>query len=185
MNFKKSILLLLIISLVFYGLTFRGNWNNPSVNDIDLQHHRAGTAFETSQEGSRFAMILSLINDKTLSIDKYAYMGTPDVGKTNGHYYSLFPPAISLMAIPLYLIGFQVGASQIFTFSLSTIFAILTMVLILKFAQKLGLNWQSSLFSALSFGFATNAWGYSVTLYAHLVSAFLILWAIYLAVYWQ
>lgn len=180
-----SLIFLILISLILYTFTFRGDWSNPSVNDIDLQHHRVGTAFETSQEGSRFAMIFSLINDKTLEIDKYAYMGTPDVGKINGHFYSLFPPAISIMAIPLYLLGFQLGASQIFTFSLSTIFAICTMILIWKFAIKLGLRWQAATFASLAFGFATNAWGYSVTLYAHLVSAFLVLSATYLTVYWQ
>ncbi|HVZ12491.1 MAG TPA: hypothetical protein VG965_05665 [Patescibacteria group bacterium] len=166
---------LVVFSLFLFALTFRGQAGNPTPHQIEFEENSSGQAFETSQERSRYAIILSLINDHSFAIDNYASMGTPDIGALKGHYYSFFPPAVSMMAIPLYILGTQLGAAQIFTFSISTIFSFLTIIMIFLFSKRLGLHWSISAFAAVAFGFATNAWGYSVTLYAHLVSAFLLL----------
>lgn len=174
-------ILVCVIVITAYLLTIRGNWNTPSPQEIDTRLYNTGQAFETSQERSRYALLLSLVNDKRFSIDNYASMGTPDIGFVNGHYYSFFPPGASLLAIPLYLLGLKVGATQIFTFSISTIFALLTFFMIVKYSKSVGLHWSKALFAAISFAFATNAWGYSVTLYAHIISAFLIISALYIA----
>ncbi len=181
----KKIITYLIFSffiLLLYLFTIRGNWNVPSAIQIDKELFNNGQAFETSQERSRYALILSLVNDGTFSIDNYASMGTPDIGLIGGHYYSFFPPGASVLAIPLYLLGLKLGATQIFTFLISTIFAFLTILMIIKFSKALGMGWPASIFAGIAFGFATNAWGYSVTLYAHLISAFLLLAGLYFAV---
>jgi len=174
-------LLIGLLCLTLYVLTIRGNWNVPTHIQIDKELFNNGQAFETSQERSRYAIILSLINDHTFAIDNYASMGTPDIGLIGGHYYSFFPPGASVLAIPLYLLGLKLGATQIFTFLISTIFAFLTILMIIKFAKALGMSWSKAIFAAIAFGFATNAWGYSVTLYAHLISAFLLLGGLYIA----
>jgi hypothetical protein len=175
-------IVLAVISVILYVLTIRGNVGVPSVNDITpYPAFVSGTPFESSQEGSRYAMVLALFNDHSVAIDKYYQIGVPDVGKIKGHYFSLFPPGASVLALPLYIIGLKIGATQLMTFLVSTIFAFLTMLLMVRFSKKLNLHWSTALFSAIAFGFATNAWGYSVTLVAHLISAFCILGGIYLA----
>lgn len=176
-------ILITVIALVLYSFTIRGELGNPTPEEIDSQLNTSGRAFETSQERARYGLILALVNDHTFQIDKYAAMGTPDIGVAKGHYYSFFPPGASLIAVPFYLIGEYFGAAQMITFLVSTIFALLTILLIAKFAIKLNLHWSIALFSAIAFGFATNAWGYSVTLYAHLISAFLILSGLYLTLF--
>jgi hypothetical protein len=158
----------------------RGNIGSPT-QQIDLELNNSGQAFETSQERSRYALILSLVNYGRFDLGEYASMGTPDIGQMNDKYYSFFPPAASILAIPLYLIGLKIDAPQIMTFSISTIFSILTIIIIYKFMISLGTHWSKSIFTSIAFAFATHAWGYSVTLYAHLISAFLLLAGIYFA----
>jgi hypothetical protein len=181
---KKLIYLIItIIAIILYSFTMRGNLGNPTPQVINTTLKSSGQAFETSQERARYALILSLVNDHTFAIDHYAAMGTPDIGRAKRHYYSFFPPGTSILATPLYLIGLKMSAAQMMTFLISTIFAFLTMIMIIRFVMKLGLHWSIALFSAVAFGFATNAWGYSVTLYAHLISAFLILLGLYLTLF--
>lgn len=180
---RKNIIYILVsfLCILLYLSTLRGNWTNPNPTQIDKELFNNGQAFETSQERSRYAIILSLVNDKTFSIDNYASMGTPDIGIIGGHYYSFFPPGASILAVPLYLLGLKLGATQIFTFLISTIFAFLTILMIVKFSKKIGMAWPTAVFAAIAFGFATNAWGYSVTFYAHLISAFLLISGLYIA----
>jgi hypothetical protein len=178
-----------IVSAIFcallFLLTIRGRVGNPTANEIDFEQSTSGKAFETSQERSRYAIILSLVNDHTFAIDNYASMGTPDIGRINGHYYSFFPPGASLIAIPFFLVGQKLGIAQMAVFSVSTLFSIFTMMLLVKFAKKLGLGNLAAIFAAMAFGFATNAWGYSVTFYAHLISAFFILLGLYFTAFYK
>ncbi len=169
----------LLVGLL-YAFTLRGAVGNPTPAAIDKVLSVSGKPFETSQERSRYALILSLYNYRTFDIDHYASMGTPDIGRINNHYFSFFPPGASVIALPAYIMGLYFNIPQIAVFSVSTFFAILTMIVIYLFSRKLNLHWSIALFSALAFAFATNAWGYSVTFYAHLISAFLITTSLYL-----
>lgn len=182
---NRALTVLFFISLILYTLTVRGNLGIPSPAQIDTRLNNTGQAFETSQERSRYAMILSLFYDKTVRIDNFASMATPDLGRLNGHYYSLFPPTVSALALPLFFIGLKLKATQVAVFSLSILASFLTMLLIYLSGRKLSLHPAIALFGALGFGFATNAWGYSVTLYAHLVSALFIMLGIYLTLFWK
>lgn len=173
-------LVLIFFSFFLYFFTFRGHAGNPTAQQIEFEQNSSGQPFETSQERSRWALILSLINDHSFAIDKYASIGTPDIGKINGHYYSFFPPMASIIAVPFYLIGSRLDIAQIAVFFMPMLFALGTMLLIYKYCTKLGLHWSVALFSAFAFGFATSAWGYSVTLFAHLISAFFLLLGLYI-----
>lgn len=181
---KKTVYLILILfSIILFSLTIRGNAGIPNPDQIEASHKLNKGPFESSQESSRYAILLSLYNDNSRTLDKYPFLGTPDLGYLNGHYYSFFPPTLSFIAIPFYILGLYMGATQLSVFAMLSVFSILTMCLIVKFCQKLDLHWSIALFSAVAFGFATNAWGYSVTFYSHLVSAFLLLLAIYMTVF--
>lgn len=172
-----------ILVLMLYLLTFRGSLGNPTPNQIDNELNSSGQVFETSQERSRYALILSLYYDRSFAIDNYASMGTPDIGYILGHYYSFFPPGASVLALPLFILGEKWGFAQMAVFTLPVVYSIATMLLIMKFCSKLGLHWSAGLFAAIAFGFATNAWGYSVTFYAHVISAFFILLGLYCTVF--
>lgn len=177
----KKILVASFIIFFLFLFTVRGNLGNPTPRQIDVELNNNGQAFESSQERSRYAIILALVNDHRFDLGQYASMGTPDIGRIKGKYYSFFPPAASMLAIPLYLLGRSLGVAQLLTFFISTIFCVATIVLIYKFMKSLGSHWTHAMFAAIAFAFATNAWGYSVTLYAHLLSACFILGGIYVA----
>jgi hypothetical protein len=177
----KKIIFASIFVLSLFFLTIRGSFGIPTPVEIDTKLNNSGQAFETSQERSRYALILSLVNYHRFDLGEYASMGTPDIGQINGKYYSFFPPTASVLAIPLYLIGLKINAPQILTFLISTIFSILTMIMIYKFMLSQKTHWSVAIFTSIAFAFGTNAWGYSVTLYAHLISAFALVAGIYFA----
>ncbi len=172
---------IIIFSLLLYGATLRGNFGVPSAYEIDNKLSSSGEAFETSQERSRYAIILALTKNHKFDLGEFASMGTPDIGVIKGKFYSFFPPATSLLALPFYLLGLKLGATQLLTFIVPTIFALMTGVLIYKTVKELGGHWSVGIFASVAFAFATNAWGYSITLYAHLLSSFFILMGIYFA----
>lgn len=173
----SAIFVLMVIAL--YALTMRGSLGNPTPVQIEYEMEKSGQAFETSQERSRYAMILAMYHERRIAIDTFASMGTPDIGYINGHYFSFFPPGASLLAYPLFVLGTKWGMSQLAVFLLPTIFAIGSMWMIFMYVKKLGLPAHYGLLAALLFAFSTNAWGYSVTLYAHVISSFFILTALY------
>jgi len=178
-----GIILIALISVLMYMVSFRGNPGNPTPYQIEFELNRSGQPFESSQERSRWALILSLYNERTFSIDKYASIGTPDIGYIKGHYYSFFPPGLSIIALPFYGLGLALGNSQLVVFTMPILFAVGTMILIYLFCRQLRMANSIALLSALGFGFATPAWGYSTTLFAHVLSAFFILLGLYLAVF--
>lgn len=169
-----------VMTLGLFALTARGSVGNPTPHDVEYTLNSSGQPFETSQERSRWALLLSIVHNHTVAIDSYASMGTPDVGRIKGHYFSLFPPGLSIAATPLYLIGEAHNASQLYTFLTPAIFTICTMILLIAFARRLGLSHSISLFAAFAYAFATSAWGYSITLFAHTASGFFLLLGIYL-----
>ncbi len=176
---KYAFAIFVVVAVMLYGLTIRGAVGVPDERDVTYGQIDSGEPFETSQERSRYAIILALYHHGAFNVDAFPQMGTPDVGFINGHYFSFFPPTVSIFALPLYHIGLKIGATQLMVFLISTVFALATGVLIYKYAQKLGLSNIKSVLIAYSFLFATNAWGYSVTLYAHLISAFFVLAGVY------
>ena len=177
---KYVYLIIIALSAVLLFFTIRGESGNPTPREIEFEQNVPGRAFESSQERARYAQVLSLYHEQSVAIDTFASMGTPDIGKINGHYYSFFPPVLSVMALPFYHAGLLLGMSQLFTFLVPGIFWIGTMLVVARFAGKLGLPWPIALFCTAAFGFATNAWSYSVTFYAHIVSAFFVVSGLYL-----
>lgn len=170
----------IVLTVAFlYTASLRGSLGNPTPSQIEFEMEQSGQAFETSQERSRYAIILSLFHEGRFAIDTFASLGTPDIGYINGHYFSFFPPGASVLALPFFVLGTKLGAAQLLTFTVPLYFAIGSMLMIAAYCHKIGLPRRYQLIAALSFAFATNAWGYSVTLYAHVLSSFFILLALY------
>ena len=136
----------------------------------------------------RIALALSIIEDGTLTIDKYRD-STGDIACYNGRYYSDKSPGMTLMALPaaaaarFYLKSnysdvvwvkpgggvtsyfiFLEDWANVFTTALITA---LTALSIYFLALRLGSGPGGAVFGALSFGLATPAWGWATAFFGH------------------
>lgn len=180
---KKIIVYLtfLFISALILAGSIRGIQGNPNSKQIYTNLWREFGPFELSPERGRFALLYSLLEDKSFhfSVD-VARFATPDVAIKDGKYVSLFAPLVSFTAIPGYLLGRVLGASQVGAYATIAVFALINMILIRALAIKLGAKSFAANIASGLFVFASPAFAYSVTLYQHHISTFLILSSLYL-----
>jgi hypothetical protein len=182
---KFKIILFSVVFLVLL-LAVRGLPGNPSASELNNPSWSANGPFELSPERGRFALLYSLIENNSFYFSlPIARFATPDLGYKNGHYVSLFAPAVSYLAVPGYLIGKALGSSQFGAFAIVSVFALFNFMLIRAIAVKLGINPYAASLGAAVFIFATPAFAYSATLYQHHISTFLILAALYLMLKWN
>jgi hypothetical protein len=136
----------------------------------------------------RVALAVSIIENGTLTIDKFMY-STGDIAFYNGRFYTDKAPGMTLMALPVvtaarfYLrsnyrsvswINFDGGVTgyfiflenwaNIFTSALITALAALALYYL---ALRLGMGTGGAVFGALSYGLATPAWGWATAFYGH------------------
>lgn len=172
------------LSLLFvftvYLLTVRGFAGNVDLKDLNSSGQNHTPPFETSLERGRFAQTVSLSVDHIFNVDKYTGFLKPDLAWYNGHFYPAFPPGISLLAVPFYILGTKIGLNQVLTYFTTTLFSLLTGFVILKICRELKLSRSTAVLSLIIFSFGSCVWSYSVTLSAHPVSAFFIALAFYL-----
>jgi len=172
----NAIGLIIFISLV-YLFTLRGIAGNLLPSQYGTGKLKVNRPpFETSMERGRYAQIVAFSKTKDFYVDEFHNFLSPDIAWYNGHYYSTFPVGTSLIAFPLYFIGSIFHLSQVFSFSVSALFSILTAYLIFKISKYLGLSYQAAFFSSICYSLASVAWAYSVTLSAHPISAFIVTW---------
>lgn len=174
----SSILFLLIIGCILYGVTIRGVYGNPNATRIKADLLDTATKpFELSPERGRFVLTYSLAEHKSFALDRaLADSADPDVGYFKGKYYVYFAPGISILALPFYMVGKYVNLAQVAAYSVISIFAILNLLAIYYIARKIfGITNWASLFAAIIFGFGSTSWSYANTLYQHQVTVFFIL----------
>lgn len=170
-----------ILSLLILIVSLRGMAGAPTPSEFASSGWKEEGPFELSPERGRFALIYSLAEDKSFHFSvPVARFVTPDLGYWNGNYVSLLAPGVSLMVLPGYLIGKSVGMSQVGSFGVISLFAVANLVLIRKIAIILGANTKAAIVAGMLFLFATPAYAYSVNLYQHHISTFLILFGIYI-----
>ncbi|MBP7842388.1 hypothetical protein KA017_00090 [Candidatus Woesebacteria bacterium] len=161
-------------------LSVRGQFGVPNSEEINQNYWKEAGPFELSPERGRFALLYSLVEDKSFDFSlPVAKFATPDLGYINGKYVSLFAPGLSFVLIPGYLLGKLYGASQVGTYFMVAIFALFNVLLIRSILQHLKVSSIAAILSALTFLFATPAFAYSVSLYQHHLSTFIILLALY------
>ncbi|MFZ1721455.1 MAG: hypothetical protein WAU07_03035 [Microgenomates group bacterium] len=137
--------------------------------------------FELSPERGRFALIYSVMNDRSFSFSlPVARFAAPDVGYYQGNYVSLFAPGISFLALPGYMLGNLLGSAQVGSFAVISLFAILNLFLVRAISMKLGGDNNTSTIAGLLFLFGSPAFTYGVSLYQHHVSTALLLTGFYL-----
>ncbi len=170
-----------LISVIVLSFSIRGHLGNPTSTQLNQPKWMDNGPFELSPERGRFALLYSILEDKSFYFSTpLAEFSMPDLGYKNEHFVSLFAPAVSFIAMPGYVLGKFLGASQVGAFATTAVFAIINMFLISAIAKKLGANNVATLIAMMVFLFASPAYAYSVSLYQHHISTFLILMSIYL-----
>lgn len=173
--------LVIAISLVCLLFALKGYPGNPTETDLNNPNWREHGVFELSPERGRFALTYSIVEQKSVQFtEQIARFAVPDVATYEGTYVSLFAPGLSYVVAPGYILGKVFGISQVGTFSIVAIFGLINMILVFKISKKIGAHPVAALLGGFTFLFATPAFVYSVNLYQHHVSTFLILLSIYL-----
>src|SRR3989344_2606224 len=161
---------------VILALSLRGIPGNPTSENFNDLKWKDNGPFELSPERGRFALTYSIVEDSSLHFSlPVARFATPDLGYINGKYVSLFAPGVSYIVVPGYLLGKVYGVSQVGSFFVIIIFAVLNALIIQKLAKFFGAGNLTSTLSSLAFLFATPSFSYAVNLYQHHISTFLLL----------
>ncbi|MFA6005283.1 MAG: hypothetical protein WC775_02240 [Patescibacteria group bacterium] len=182
MKFFKPILLAVtaLAVIVFYILTIKGVPGNPDITKFSMLQ-TATKPFESSHNRAPYALTMSLVDRQSFELTKaQADFGAPDVGYRNNKFYILFPPGISIISIPFYIMGSSWNMAQVVTFAGLGIFFVLNMFFLYVIARTLfRLPTVTALIPPLVFGFASSAWVYASSLYQHNVTTFLLLSGLY------
>lgn len=181
-KFKKvGVVLAFVFFALILGLSVRGNQGNSDPALLNTPAWKENGPFELSPERGRFALTYSILEDKSFFFSvPLARFVTPDLGYHDGHYVSLFAPAVSYIVIPGYLIGKYFGSAQVGAFSVIALFALINSILIYGLVRRFGGAKIAGLLSGAMFLFATPSFAYGVNLYQHHISSFLILASLYL-----
>lgn len=181
---KKSKLFLLFIAafgFIMYALTLRGNfWSYKNINSLKPLAELS-EPLESSHERANFSQTISIIENKRLDFNQdLADFSTPDVGFLKGRFVSYFPPGVSFLITPLYVLGKNFNTSQLLAFAtipFLSIFSLIFLFLISKNVFKFS-RWLS-LFIVFIYAFSTTSWSYSITIYQHAATVFLLLSSFY------
>jgi len=173
-----SVFLFVALMLV---LSLRGIEGNPSPQTMNEVYWTDNGPFELSPERGRFALTYSIVEDNSFHFSlPVARFATPDLGYKDGNYVSLFAPGISYLIIPGYILGKSFLLGQVGSYAAIALFAFLNVVLIRQIVMRLGGSSLVGIIAGFTFLFATPAFAYSVSLFQHHVSTFLILLSLYL-----
>lgn len=176
-NIIKKITTLLLLFVVLGLLTgvIKGK-DGKMYQSRQLSNKAVGSPFESSGSTSRYALVEGIVENKTIFFDDYQFkFARPDVVEHAGKYFSIFTPGVSLVSVPFYLLGRNLGFPQIFSYLSTTSFALINVVLILRISRKLNVSILASILAGLIFLFATNSLSYALTLTQHQLSTALIL----------
>lgn len=183
MKNRLCLLVILVLGLVLYGLTLRGNFGNPLVDKSLKNLAQATGPFESSHERAPYALTVSLVKNHVFSLSKeLANYASPDSVSANNKFFIIFPPGISLLTVPFFLLGEPYHLSQLISYAGMGLFGILNLIVIFLISKNI-FKFSSSLsfFVSLIFGFATTSWSYAASLYQHHATTFLMLSSFYAA----
>jgi hypothetical protein len=172
-----------VFCALILALSIRGIGGNPTPPELNRVIWKDNGPLELSPERGRYALMYSIAEFHSFAFTPdLARFAAPDVAYTNGHYASLFAPALSFLIVPGYFIGKFFNLAQVGSFAVISLFALFNVFLIRAIAMRLGANSIAGFIGGLTFLFATPAFAYAVTLYQHHISTFIILSSIYLLI---
>jgi hypothetical protein len=153
---------------------------------------------------SRITLTLSMVEDRTLSINKF-HRFTDDLALFNGNYYSDKAPGMAFSAVPIVIITRAVLRasgdtgpsiwkdkltprfdnyvywSTVFTSGLMTALAALGLYFL---ALRIGASTAGAIFAMLAFGLATPAWGWATFFFGHAVAGSCLFLGLAAIIYW-
>lgn len=173
---------LIVLATVLYGATIRGVRGNID-QDTGQRYTAVGMPFESSHERAPYALVLSIDKYKQINLTEgLAEFGSPDVGKTNGKFFILFPPGVSFLIYPFYHFGKYYELSQLASYASISLYGLGSIFFLYLISREvLRLPIWSSAIVPLLWAFATTSWSYSVTIYQHVPVTFFLLLAFYSA----
>ena len=176
-----ALLAIVIVAGVLYAGTLKGLPGNPVPADFKGNLDDNAKPFELSPERGRFAQVMALGENGTYVLSReLADIAYPDVGYIEGRFYSYFAPGLPFLATPAYLLGYEYGYSQVFTFAFISLVSILTLLFLYKIGRNiLKMPMWAALLAVFTFAFGSTAWSYAVTLYQHHVTAFFLISSFY------
>ncbi|MBI3981071.1 hypothetical protein HY345_03675 [Candidatus Microgenomates bacterium] len=167
----------LVLSVILVVGVVKGDKGNPIFFQKESQRDaRVGGPFESTNNSSRYVLTEAIVEDQTLFLNEQrTRFSSPDLVKVGDKYVSIFTPGISFMAVPFYIIGKIFGLPQLFSYLLTTVLAILNLLLIAYLATKTGVSKYLGLLGGVVFLFSSNALSYSATFTQHHASTLFIL----------
>ena len=129
MKNAATLFLIIILSIGLYLTTVRGTFGNPEVGRNSGSLAAATGPFESSHERAPYALLVSLVENRSLSLTKTLVdFASPDTVFTEDKFFIIFPPGISFIAMPFYILGKSYNVAQLATFAGMIIFAILNLI---------------------------------------------------------
>ncbi len=176
-------IVIFLIGILLYAATLRAVPGNPTGNMVKNNLDQATKPLELSPERGRYLLVMSLAENGSFSLNQtLADAAYPDIGWYQGKFYIFFAPGISVLALPMYLVGKPYGLAQAASFFTISIISAITLIFLYKISRDIfKLPVWASLLSPLIFGFASTSWSYAITLYQHHVTTFCIISSIYAA----
>ncbi len=182
MKILTTILLTIFLGLIL-SFSVRGIPGNPNTQNINQAYWKDDGPLELSPERGKFALTYAMVEENSFFFsEQIARFATPDLGYHNGKFVSLFAPGVSFITAPGYILGKEYGISQVGTFGVIALFALLNVLLIRAILLNLKVGNIPSTLASLSFLFATPAFSYAASLYQHHISTFIILLSVYLLI---
>ncbi len=179
---KVIVFLISILCLGLFLVTLRGFEGNPLTEDTGIGNLAFSPGpFESSHERAPYALTVSLAEYGRIDLPReLANFASPDTVYENNKYFIIFPPGMSIVAMPFYWIGKSYGLAQLVTFGSMALFAVLNFYFLYLIAKDiLKLSFTQSLLSGFIFAFATTSLSYATSLYQHHLSTFLMLTTFY------
>lgn len=179
---KLIIFVIIILGVIFYGLTLRGDVGNATVTEFKNNLDQPTNAFELSPERGRYVHVVALAEEGRYDLTReWADIAYPDVGfSQDGRFYSYFAPGVAYLTTPFYAVGSKFNLGQVATFSVESLVSIITLVFMYLIGRRIFmLPMWAAFFAVLVFGFASTSWSYAITLYQNAFTTCLIVTSVY------
>lgn len=159
---------------------------------ISFVYYISSCYINTSNDGSHFALVSSIIEKHTTSINEYIkYTGFTDYAEKNGKYYSDRLPGTAILLIPFYAFGSlldemgglafsnHVPIQEVTVILMSNIFAVLGIYFLYLIFIHFNFTHRTALISCLLYAFSTLNWQESTHVFSHAASMCFVLTAFY------
>lgn len=159
---------------------------------ISFIYYISSCYINTSNDGSHFALVSSIVEKHTTSISDFIkYTGFTDYAEKNGKYYSDRLPGTAFLLIPFYLFGSlldelnslaftnHVPIQEVTVILMSNICAVLGVYYLFLILLHFKFSFQISLINSLLYAFSTLNWQESTHVFSHAASMYFVLAAFY------